>query len=564
MPTRPVPRTSGKDMTSTPDTALSMARRAYERRAWAEAYDGLSTADAAGDLGAEDLERLAIAAYLTGRPEETVAIGARAHLEAVRDGQVELAIRGAISLGMALMQRNEMAQAGGWLARAARLVEETGYDGPERGRLLIPDGLRSLMSGDPVTAFATFEQVAAIAERFGDRDLAAFGRLGRGQSLIAMNQVRRGVPLLDEAMTAVIAGEISPIASGIVYCAVIEACYQLYDIRRAQEWTAALTRWLDSQPDLVPFRGNCLNYRAELLRLHGAWQDASVEAERAREWLSRPPPEPGVGEAIYQLAELDRLRGAFESAEVGYREAGSWGRLPEPGHALLRLAQGDVGAAATAIRRAQAEAVDDLVRSRLLEPSVEIALAADDVAIARESADRLTALAARADAPLLQAMALRAEGAVRLAEADVEGALGVLRLAWEAWAALDAPYEAARVRVLAAAACRALGDADGAAFEADAARDVFARLGATPDLARLDAATGTTGDSGDAALPGGLSAREVEVLRLVAAGLTNRAIADALTISERTVDRHVSNIYTKLDVTSRAAATAFAYEHGLS
>jgi DNA-binding CsgD family transcriptional regulator len=547
----------------TVDDALLRARRSYERHAWGEAYERLSAADKASDLDGEDLERLAIAAYLTGRPEESSAIAARAHLEAIRDGEIELAIRAAISLGMALMQRNEMAQAGGWLARAARLIEETGYDGSERGRLLIPDGLRSLMSGDPVTAFATFEQVASIADRFGDRDLATLGRLGRGQSLIAMNEVRRGIPLLDEAMTAVIAGEISPIVSGIVYCAVIEACQQLYDLRRAQEWTSALTRWLDAQPDLVPFRGNCLIYRAELMRLHGAWQDAGIEAERARQLLLRPPPEPGVGEAIYELAELDRLRGAFQSAEVGYREAGSWGRLPEPGHALLRLAQGDVEAATTAIRRAQAEAVDDLGRSRLLEPAVEIALTADDIVTARESADRLAAMAAQADAPLLQAMALRADGAVRLAEGDVEGALGVLRRAWEAWAALDAPYDAARVRVLTAAACRALGDADGATSEADAARDVFTRLGATPDLAWLDADTGTAAGAGAAQPPAGLSAREIEVLRLVAAGLTNRAIADALTISERTVDRHVSNIFTKLDVSTRAAATAFAYRYGL-
>jgi ATP/maltotriose-dependent transcriptional regulator MalT len=501
--------------------------------------------------------------YLLGRAEESVAIGARAHLEAIRTGNVELAIGVAISLGMSLMQRDEMAQAGGWLARAARLIEETGYDGPQRGRLLIPEALRSLMSGDPPSAFATFDQVAAIADRFGDRDLATMGRLGRGQSLIAMGEVKRGVSLLDEAMTAVITGEISPIESGIVYCAVIEACQGLYDLRRAQEWTAALTRWLDSQPDLVPFRGNCLVYRAELMRLHGNWQDAGVEAERARAWLLRPPPEPGVGEAIYELAELDRLRGAFEAAEVGYREAGSWGRLPEPGHALLRLAQGDVGAAATAIRRAQAEAVDDPTRSRLLEPAVEIALAAGDVATARESADRLGEVAAKADAPLLRAMALRADGAVRLAEGDVEGALNVLRRAWEAWVALDAPYDAARVRVLTAAACRTLGDADGTALEANAAREVFVRLGAAPDLARLDAADAAAGDEATATSPGGLSTREIEVLRLVAAGLTNRAIADALTISERTVDRHVSNIFTKLDVSTRAAATAFAYEHRL-
>jgi ATP/maltotriose-dependent transcriptional regulator MalT len=298
------------------------------------------------------------------------------------------------------------------------------------------------------------------------------------------------------------------------------------------------------------------------MRLHGAWEDAGVEAERARTWLLRPPPEPGVGEAIYELAELDRLRGAFDAAETGYREAGSWGRLPEPGHALLRLAQGDVGAATTAIRRAQAEAVDDLARSRLLEPSVQIAIAAGDLATARGSADTLAAMAAQADAPLLQAMALRAEGAARLAEDDVDGALAVLRLAWEAWTALDAPYDAAQVRVLTANACRRLGDVDGAQREENAAREVFARLGAATDVAAIEPdAVRTKGSVSE--LPNGLTTREVEVLRLVATGLTNRAIADALTISERTVDRHVSNIFTKLDVSTRAAATAFAYEHGL-
>jgi ATP/maltotriose-dependent transcriptional regulator MalT len=308
---------------------------------------------------------------------------------------------------------------------------------------------------------------------------------------------------------------------------------------------------------MVPFRGNCLVFRAVLMRFHGAWGEATNEAERAREWLSRPPPEPAVGEAIYELAELDRLRGAFQAAEAGYREAGTWGRLPEPGLALLRLAQGDIGAASAAIRRAMAEATDDLVRARLLEPVAEIAQAAGDVAGAREASDRLSEIASGLDAPLLRAMAARTDGTVRLAEGDLEGALSVLRRAWKAWRELDAPYEAARVRVRVAQACRLLGDVDGAAVETEAARDVFERLGAAPDLAGLEIGSDT------AALPGGLSLREVEVLRLVATGLTNRAIADALTISERTVDRHVSNIFSKLDVSTRAAATAFAYEHGL-
>ncbi len=540
----------------TTDPALVAGRRAYERHAWGEAYDGLSAADAAGALGAEDLERMAIAAYLLGRPDESIAVGARAHLEAVRTGDIGLALRAAYGLGMELIQRGEMAQGSGWLGRGARLAQETGYDGVELGSLLIPQALQALMAGRPAEALEVFEQVAAIAERFDDTDLRTMGRLGRGQSMIAMGETRPGVALLDEAMTAVIAGEVSPINSGIVYCAVIEACQSLFDLRRAQEWTTALERWWASQPDMVLFRGNCLVFRAELMRFHGAWVEATDEAQRAREWLSRPPPEPAVGEAIYQLAELDRLRGRFEAAEAGYREAGTWGRLPEPGLALLQLARGNVTAATASIRRAMAEATNDLIRARMLEPAAEIALAARDVASARDAADRLGELADGIDAPLLRAMAARTEGTVRLAEGDVAGALAVLRRAWEAWRDLDAPYEAARVRVRAAEACRRLGDLEGALLETEAAREVFERLGAAADLAGL--AVGPDPDH-----PGGLSGREVEVLRLVAAGLTNRAIAESLTISERTVDRHVSNIFAKLAVSSRAAATAFAYEHGL-
>jgi len=538
------------------DDELQRARVAYDRRAWGDAYAGLVAVDAQAPLAAADLERMAIAAFLLGRPEDAVAIGARAHLEGVRTGDTGLALRAAYGLGMTLIQRGDMAQGSGWLARGARLVDETGYDGVEPGFLLIPQGLQALMGGHPADAFEIFERVGVIAERFDDADLKTMSQLGRGQSLIALVEIERGVALLDEAMTAVVSGEISPIVSGIVYCAVIESCQSMFDLRRAQEWTGALERWWASQPDLVPFRGNCLVYRAELMRFHGAWGEATVEARRARDWLLRPPPEPAVGEAIYELAELDRLRGAFEAAEAGYREASTWGRLPEPGLALLRLAQGDRGAASASIRRAIAEATDDLARARMLEPAAEIALAAGDVVTARDAADRLGELAAGLEAPLLRAMAARTEGSVRLAEGDVAGALSVLRRAWEAWRELDAPYEAARVRAMTAEACRQLGDRDGAAFEAEAAREVFERLGAVVDLARL---LGTS----DPAAPGGLSAREVEVLRLVAAGHTNRAIAESLTISERTVDRHVSNIFMKLDVSTRAAATAFAYEHGL-
>jgi DNA-binding NarL/FixJ family response regulator len=299
-------------------------------------------------------------------------------------------------------------------------------------------------------------------------------------------------------------------------------------------------------------------YRAELKRFHGEWPEAIDEARQAQEWLSRPPPEPAVGEALYQQAELHRLRGDFADAEAAYREASQWGRRPEPGLALLRLAQDRPKVAWAAIRRAVDEAHDDMAKARLLEPQVEIALAVGDRGTAREAADALARVAGLAAAPLLEAIARRADGAVLLAEGDARAALVAMRSASSAWEKLDAPYERARVRMAIGLALSQLGDTDGAELEFEAARRVFRDLGAGPDLVRLDALAVASPRR-----PAGLSAREVQVLRLLAAGKTNRAIAADLGISERTIDRHVSNIFTKLDVASRSAATAYAYEHGL-
>jgi DNA-binding NarL/FixJ family response regulator len=295
------------------------------------------------------------------------------------------------------------------------------------------------------------------------------------------------------------------------------------------------------------------------MQFHGDWQDAAVEALRASERLAEPEADPSLGEAIYQTAELHRLRGEVVEAEDAYRRAGQLGRRPEPGMALLRLAQGKTDIAAAAIRRAIDEASNIFDRPRLLEPMVDIMLAAGSTTEARAAADELSQITSDIGAPLLAAMAARADGAVLLAEGKAQAALAALRQAWTAWHSLDAPYEAARVRVLIGRACRELGDTDTAAMEVEAARDVFRRLGAAPDLARLNAlVNGPTAIATD-----GLTAREVEVLRLVAAGKTNRAVATDLVISEKTVARHMSNIFDKLGVSSRAAATAYAYEHDL-
>jgi DNA-binding CsgD family transcriptional regulator len=538
--------------------ALEQGRRSFARQAWAEAYAQLSAADGHDPLGPEDLERLATAAYLIGRDDDGADVGARAHHEFLHRGEVARAVRCAFWLGFSLIEQGDEARGGGWLARARRLLDDAQLDCVEQGYLLYPEALQALLQGDTAAAGAGFDEVARIGGRFEDPDLLALGRLGLGAARLAEGETTAGVALLDEAMIAVEAGEVSAVVAGIVYCAVIESCQEIYDLRRAQQWTASLTRWCAAQPDLVPYRGQCLVHRSEVMTLHGAWPDAMDEARRAAERLTAPPGRPAAGLAFYQQGELHRLRGELAEAEDAYHQASQWGRDPQPGLALLRLAQSQVDTAAAAIRRVVDEAFGFVARSRLLPAQVEILLAAGDVTAASAAAAELAGLTDDLGAPYLTAVAAHARGAVLLAEGDPRAALAELRRAWRAWQELEVPYEAARVRVLLGLACQELGDRDGAEMELDAARWVFRQLAAAPDLARVEALSG-----GAAAGAGGLTARELEVLRLVAAGETNKAIAAELFVSERTVDRHMSNIFAKLGVSSRAAATAHAYQHGL-
>jgi ATP/maltotriose-dependent transcriptional regulator MalT len=407
----------------------------------------LSQADELEPLAAADLWLLAWSAHLSGRDEDftrAMSRGYRAYLDAAEPLS---AARCAGWLGAILARGGEAGPGAGWLSRAERLVERVGVDCAERGFLLVTSAFDHAETGEYDAMLAAATQAFEIAERFGDADLAAMSLVLMGRARIARGETKTGLALLDEAMVSVTNDELLPVITGLAYCNVIESCQEVYDLRRSQQWTAALTRWCDAQPDLVPFAGQCLVHRSELLQLRGDWPGALDEANRA---CVRLAGRPAIAIAYYQVAEMHRLQGDFTDAEETYRRVAEFG----------------------------------------LEPHT---------------------------------------------------------------------YESARVRVLVAQGCQALGDSASAEIELDTASHVFQQLGAMPDVDRLQTMIG----SAEPAYPKGLTTRELQVLRLVAVGRTNREISSTLVISEHTVARHLQNIFSKLGVSSRTAATAFALEHSL-
>ncbi len=448
---------------------LENGRELYRRREWKDACRALSRADEAVPLGGDDLDLLAMAASLLGRDEEAHRALERAHQAHMAAGEGVRAARSAIRLGFTLIGRGEVGQASGWFARAQRLVED-GDDCVERGYLLIPQARQQLVAGDGEAAFATASAAAAAGERFADADLVAFARNLQGRARMRLGRVEEGLALLDEAMVAATAGELSPFMTGLVYCSVIHCCQQVFAVERSREWTRALAAWCGENPEIVAFTGQCLVHRAEILQLDGAWNDAIEEARRAADRLAAGADPESSAAAVYQEAEVHRLRGEYAEAEEAYRRASRWGWEPQPGLALLRLAQGRADVAAAQMRRVVGETRDPWQRARFLPAHVEILLAAGDEEEARIGCRELEEIAKSLDVEILGAMAAHARGAVELSGGNAKGALGPLRHAFEVWQRFGAQYIAARLRVLIGRACRALGDEEGAALELDAAR----------------------------------------------------------------------------------------------
>jgi ATP/maltotriose-dependent transcriptional regulator MalT len=539
---------------------LERARQHHAARAWALAFAAFHAAERTCELCAEDLERFAQAAYLVGRDDDYLAALERAHHAHLNDGRRLQGVRCAFWLGLRLLFRGEGGRAGGWFARAERLVESEASACAERGYLLLPAVEHAIRSGDLAKAASIAAAIVELAEQFADVELLTCSQFDEGRILLRQGDVARGLARLDEVMLAVTGQALSPIMTGLMYCGVIGACQEVCATSRAREWTYALSEWCGQQPEMMAFTAACLVHRAEVMRLHGEWDAALAEAERAsrRDPLRDPR---STAAAYYEMAEIHRLRGDFRAAEDAYRDASRYGREPQPGLALLRLKQGRARIAAAAIRRVAGATQGPLERVKVLPEYVEIMIAVGDLAAAHAAVDELEHTAMRFDTELIAAAAAHARGAIALAEDDAYAALAALRRALGLWQELRAPYPAACARVSIARACRALGDEDGAALELESASAAFERLEASPDVAHVDALRAHPQAARSSAH--GLTRRELEVLRHVTTGHTNRQIAADLKLSEKTVDRHISNIFAKLDVPSRAAATAYAFRHRL-
>ena len=534
-------------------------RRAYEERAWATAYQRLSALDPLA-LADEDCLALATAAFLAGDREASALALQESYRRHIDAGSVLPAVRDTFWLGMLYITGGNVTVGNGWVARGARLLQDVEPDVAEHGYLVIHAMYGHIFAGDYAGALEHAVRVTEAGRRCQDGNLLCVGLSSEGRLRITLGQVREGLALLDEAMVGLADPDVSPILAGQSYCSMVEACQEIADYRRMADWTTTLTQWCRLQPQLVPFTGQCAVHRAQIMRSRAALPEALEELDLALSRYKAEGSTPAAGLAHYERGEVLRVQGDHAGAAAAYEEAAALGRDPQPGLSLLWLARGNSAAATAGIRRLLEETREAVHLPAVLPAAVEVFVAVDDVDAARVAADDLARVARLFGGQALEAASAFAAGSVCLAAGEPGGAgeaLPHLRHAWKLWIDLGARYEAAWARVQIGVACRVLGDEESALSELGVASRTFSEIGAEPARAEAERLLRRT-------LPDGLSAREAEVLRLVASGQSNGQIAAALFLSQKTVERHLSNIFAKTGVTSRTAAAAYAFEHNLA
>jgi len=466
-------------MSTTTEDPLAAAREAVARLEWERGLELFEQADASVELGPEDLEAMAEAAWWVMRPDDAIDVLERAYAGFVRAHDNARAAIVALTLSREHGAKLEGSVATGWFNRAKKHLESE-PEGPEHGYLYGRESLRAMNAGNLDEAVELARRSAEIGERLGDRDVEATGLMYGGMALVEKGDVAEGLAMIDEAALAAVSGELAPFVTGSVYCNMIGTCCELADYRRAGEWTeAAQRRGVRTTP------GDCRIHQAEVQVLRGEWIEAEESARRGADELRAFNRFVHVGEGLYRIGEIRRLMGDVAAAQDLFRQAGELGRDPQPGLSLLLLQQGRADAARASIERALEEEVSKLSRARLLPSSVHISLKAGNLDAARTAADELGAIAGIYDAPALHAAAHVARGAVLLAD-DPKEAARTLRRAVTHWQDVGAPFEAARARTLLAQAIRDQGDAETAALELRAARSTFEKLGAVPDRNAVD------------------------------------------------------------------------------
>jgi DNA-binding NarL/FixJ family response regulator len=535
------------DLTAVLDTG----RLAFAHGNWQAAHRDLSRARDLGALSTADLDLLSRVSWWVGRARDALELSEDVYNRFQQEGDLAGAATKALNLGLLWFIRGDLVIASGWVNRARRILVDL-PEGIEHGYLRYLDAIVELDFYGLGPARETAVTLKEMGQRLRAPQLTSLGLVLSGLADAHTGNPAAGFAQLDEAMLPVLAGQMPAEWAGDVYCTVIHTCHNLGDLSRMRAWTAATEQWCEQFRGEVVYSGICRVHRLQLLCTQGDWSTAEAGIERSgaeltglNNWVA--------GEAYYQLGEIRRLRGDTDGARAAFEQARDLGAETQPGAALLDLAGGRAREASAALRAALAGR-DRLSSARLLGPAVEIALALGRTDEADRLCGELEAVAADFATEGFRTWAVHARAAVLVAEGRHEEALPVLRRAAAGYRELRARYETARIYELSALAHTGLGDEAAAESDLATAVTIYGELGAAPDVARLDAGP----------LPGGLTAREAEVLRLIAAGASNRDAAAALFISAKTVDRHLANIFTKIDVSSRTAAAAWAHEHRLS